>query len=866
MSASNEPLAHADAEATATKADGGRARTATEDSAVAAPSPGPARATESGRREAWCFPAAVVTSVAFLGALAGKSGIWDPFELNVVELSRRIAVNAFRARHLMLEGADNSMPKIGELGRGELPFDSIALGLRIFGLHDWAGRLPLVVWGLLGALALYWLLARLVDQRAGLYGAVILSTMPLYFLHARTMLGDIVTMAAVSIATAGLGIAVFDRPGKKGLRTLALAVGVIGLGAGFMARGVLVGVAIPALGVGFAWSVILASGQPRRELFGDVAGLASLVIGLAATWFGVAALFRATSMEYSMLVGATIANQPKFPTFDFVIHYLGHSLLPWSAFIPFAAGRLFRSPTPAQSPNEDAENRASAARLLVLVSSTVAFGIYSMMAQRVGHIPFGAPSLLAAIAAIAIVDFDEGAPPSPALAVGVAVFAALFLRDYNMFPEKGFSAFAVNFPTFPDAFKARAETLILTSSAVFAFFVFFAWLEEERRPWFRLGDYLAWPRVIAQVFGKKFLIVVLVLEGVLVAIAVISYVGLHFTHSKYLLALGLRQRLALLNGFWVLPAVVLLPVWGVMAVRDGFRLFFDKTRMPRGMATLLAGLVCGGVLSFVYYPALAAQLSPKEIYQSYRALRSGTEPLGLLGVGGKTAAYYSGGSVKIFTEAQTAYNWLTESNERRWLGVRNEDLGKLNSLYRAGAGGKASLPVLDARSGQILLVSNKLLSNEGSKNPYGNVVFDKEPDIGNRVEANLQDLLLSLGWDITDTSGERVPYIVPARKYRIRLYYKVLAPLKTEWETFVHIEGQNRRFNADHKTAQGKYPLGLWQPGDYIVDEHEFSLEPNFAPGAYALRYGLFSGDTRLKVQTGEHDDNRIHAGTITVQ
>jgi len=866
MSASNEPLAHTDAEATATEADGRHDQVAPPETPVAAPSPGPASATERARREAWPFPAAVVTSVLFLGALASKSGIWDPFELNVVELSRRIAVNAFRARHLVLEGADNSMPKIGELGRGELPFDSIALGLRIFGLHDWAGRLPLVLWGLLGALALYWLLARLVGQRAGLYGAVILSTMPLYFLHARTMLGEIVTMAAVSIATAGLGIATFDRPGRPLLRKIALSIGVIGLGAGFMSRGVLVGVAIPALGVGLAWGVILASGQPRRELFGDVAGLASLVIGLGATWFGVGALFRATSTEYSMLVGAAIANQPKFPTFDYVIHYLGHSLLPWSAFIPFAAGRLFRSPTPQQSHDEAAEHRASAARLLVLVTSTVAFGIYSLMSQRVGHIAFGAPSLLAAIAAIAIVDFDEGAPASPALAVGVAVFVALFFRDYNMFPEKGFSAFAVNFPTFPEAFKARAETLIFTCSAVFAFIVFFTWLEEQRRPWFRLDDYLAWPRVIAQVLGKKLLVVVLLVEAVLIVIAAASYIGLHVTHSKYLLALGLRQRVALLNGFWVLPAVVLLPVWGVMAVRDAFRLFFDKTRLSRGMATVLAGIACGGVLSFVYYPALAAQLSPKEIYQSYRALRGPGEPLGLLGVGGKTAAYYSGGSVKIFGEAQAAYNWLTESNERRWLGVRSEDLGKLNSLYRAGADGKASLPVLDARSGQILLVSNKILSNEGSKNPYGNVVFDKEPTIGNRVEANLQDLLLSLGWDITDTSGERVPYIVPARKYRIRLYYKVLAPLKTEWETFVHIEGQNRRFNADHKTLQGKYPLGLWQPGDYIVDEHEFSLEPNFTPGGYALRYGLYSGDTRLKVQTGEHDENRIHAGTITVQ
>jgi hypothetical protein len=488
------------------------------------------------------------------------------------------------------------------------------------------------------------------------------------------------------------------------------------------------------------------------------------------------------------------------------------------------------------------------------------------MAQRVGYLAFGAPALLAAIAAIAIVDFDEGAPASPALAVGVAVFVALFFRDYDMFPEKGFSAFAVNAPTFPEAFKARAETLIMLSTAIFAFVVFFAWLEEQRRPWFRLAEYLAWPRIMARVVGNKVLLLAALLEMTLIIVAATSYVGLHFTHSKYLLGLGLRERVALLNAFWVLPALLLLPVWGTMVLRDGFRLLFDKTGMSRGMATVVAGLACGGVLSFVYYPALAAQLSPKEIYESYRTLHGPGEPLGLLGVGGKTAAYYSGGNVKILADVQSAYNWLTESGERRWLGVRNEDLAKLNSLYRAGAGNKASLPVLDARSGQILLVSNKLLSNEGSQNPYGNYVFDKEPTIGNRVEANLQDTLLSLGWDITDTSGERVSYIVPARKYRFRLYYKVLAPVKTEWETFVHIEGQNRRFNADHKTLQGKYMLSLWQPGDYIVDEHEFSLEPNFAPGEYAVRYGLFSGDTRLKVQSGEQDENRIHGGTINVQ
>ena len=95
-----------------------------------------------------------------------------------------------------------------------------------------------------------------------------------------------------------------------------------------------------------------------------------------------------------------------------------------------------------------------------------------------------------------------------------------------------------------------------------------------------------------------------------------------------------------------------------MAVRDAFRLFFDKTRLSRGMATLAAGLMTGGLLSFVYYPALAAQLSPKEVFESYQRLHKREEPLGLLGVGGKSATYYSGGDVKMLTDVPSAFTWL----------------------------------------------------------------------------------------------------------------------------------------------------------------------------------------------------------------
>jgi hypothetical protein len=657
-------------------------------------------------------------------------------------------------------------------------------------------------------------------------------------------------------------------------RWAGLVVGILGLAAGFMCRGLLIGVAIPALGVGLAWGVTCGSLGRRGELFGDVAGGVSFVIGAVACAVGIPALFRVTTSEYSMWVGAQVISQARFPTFDLVIHNLGHALFPWSAFIPFAVGRLFREPPVpggmdkgATEADAAARARESHARLLLLTGAAVAFGVYTLAAPRVGYLAFGAPALLAAVAAVSIRDFERGAPPSRAIGVGVAVLMALFLRDYNMFPEKGLSAFAVTNPTFPDSFKDKASDLILAGAGAYVLIFFFAWFEKQNSPSFAWSDYRAWPRALLHAWEGNLFLLLAALELGLIVTGAAVFLGLHVFHWKQIAQLGMSSRVLFLNAFWILPPVIVLVVWIIMAIRDQFRWFFAKSGISRGSAAAFAGVAVGAVLSFVYYPALAAQLSPKEVFESYGRLHHADEPLGLLGVGGRSATYYSGSEVKMLGDVQSAFSWLTSSPQRRWLALRNEDLAKLNSLFRGRpANVKENLPVLDARSSQILLVSNVLAAGEVNQNPFENMVSTREPAIGNRVEANLQDQLLSLGWDVRDSDGEKVAYVVPGRKYRFRLYYKVLAPVSGEWETFIHIDGFKRRYNGDHKTLDGKYPFNLWQPGDYIVDDHEFKLEPNFTTGSYNVLYGLFVGETRMKVKTGKHDDNRIDGGMLRVQ
>jgi hypothetical protein len=82
----------------------------------------------------------------------------------------------------------------------------------------------------------------------------------------------------------------------------------------------------------------------------------------------------------------------------------------------------------------------------------------------------------------------------------------------------------------------------------------------------------------------------------------------------------------------------------------------------------------------------------------------------------------------------------------------------------------------------------------------------------------------------------------------------------------VHIDGYQRRYNGDHPTLDGKYPLNLWRTGDYVADSAEFTLEPNFTAGKYNVYFGLFIGSRRLEVKRGRHSDNRINAGHLDVR
>ena len=827
----------------------------------------------TGDRRHWLIGLAAVVGLASLLGPIASSGIWDPHELKVADFARRIALTLLGATDLALEGAKNSVPTQGELARGQLPFQSVAVGFKLFGLHEWAGRLPLAIWGIVALLATYALVSRLADRVAGALSVLVLATMPLFFLHSRTILGDVVTMACIALATAGLSLAVFDRPSAghpSGVvrRVLWLMVGLLGLaGGGIGARGLLIGVVVPALGVGLAWAISRSASDTEGDRLGDTCGGLTLAIGAGAAYLGVRALVRATPEQFSMLVGAAVNAKRQLPTYDFVIHYLGHGLFPWSAVLPFAVGRMLRPP-PGRT--GVALEREACLRITLVTVSAIGLAVYGAMAPKVGHLAFGPVFALAGIVAVAIRDFERGAPGSRAMAMGVGAFAILFYVDFKNFPEKGLSAFSVDDAKFPESFKELGTRIIKYGAVAFSGLFFFSVMERQRevgKKWFDVQEVLRWPRNLRTAFKGNLMFGFLVIVAALTGFSALNYVSDRYFHWKQFESMSPLAELVAKYGWYGFPLAVLLVPPLVTVARDGVRAFYRVVPVSRGVGATLSGVALGAVMSLWYYPALAAQISPKDVFIAYRELSAPGEPLAMMGAGAGSARYYAGKDVPTHASVNVAFNWLMErGQERRWLVIRSKDLPQMNSMYRGKSKPRTNLPVLDARSSEILLVSNQLGQGEENKNPFAKWLLDRAPNPANRTNGNFANQLESVGWEVTDLDDRVVDSVEPGVKYRFRIYYRVDKKISGNWETFIHIDGFQRRFNGDHKTLEGKYPLHLWLPGDYVADVHTFSLEPNFTPGNYRVFYGLFIGSRRLEVKRGRHSENRLDVGTLRVK
>src|SRR5262245_33386556 len=237
--------------------------------AVAAANPGshrpPAPAPTPNAMLASAAPAALAAVIFFFNLW--RYGLWEPDEARYAEIARE-----------MVSGGSLVTPHLNYVIYVEKPpllYWLTSLSFAVFGINEFAARLFVALFGVLGVAATAWFAARCFGTRHALVAGGILATIPLYATMAQVLTTDMMLTSFVTIANFALFLHWREGGRWCWLGYVAIALGVLIKGP--------VAIILPLLG-------ILAFLIWEREWRGSIArfrvlGGLGLVVVISAPWF-----------------------------------------------------------------------------------------------------------------------------------------------------------------------------------------------------------------------------------------------------------------------------------------------------------------------------------------------------------------------------------------------------------------------------------------------------------------------------------------------------------------------------------------------------------------------------------------------------
>lgn len=271
----------------------------------------------------------------------GSLGLMDKTEALFVEVA-----------HQMLQRGDWITP----WWNGQVFFDypvwgywMVALSFRLFGVSEWAARLPVALAAsavVVATFLLVWQLARPGEDlghrwlRAAL-AAGVLATTPAWIGWGRSATTDMFLASAITLALYGFLLAHHAPLGHRHVRIGQLAMALFA-GIAVLAKGP-VGLLLPGLVVSVF--LTLSAGWRRWWRPGRLLAMTSLFLGVVLPWYGAAAqtngaAFLGGFLGFSNLQRFTsvLYDHPGPPWF--YLPWILLLLLPWSVFLPAAILRL----------------------------------------------------------------------------------------------------------------------------------------------------------------------------------------------------------------------------------------------------------------------------------------------------------------------------------------------------------------------------------------------------------------------------------------------------------------------------------------------------------------------------------------------
>ena len=285
------------------------------------------------RRRVVCASVIALASLILFSVTAHSPDFNNFDEGAYAEVAREMAVSG-----RLLTPRCNGVPY---LEKPPLVYWLCAASFRAFGCTTFAGRLPVVLFGVLGVAALFWLLALWDDERAAVFGSVCLASSFGYAIYARTLLLEI-PLTALFAAAMLTFFAAFRHPRR--VKPLMLATAAL-LGLAVMVKG-LVGLAVPAL-------ALFAATLFSRDLRGLVktmpwASMAVVFLAVAAPWHVMVELRHPGAMAH-YVSGGQVLRFLATRKLDVVTLGVGAYLavsaiwfLPWLFFLPPALKTAIR--------------------------------------------------------------------------------------------------------------------------------------------------------------------------------------------------------------------------------------------------------------------------------------------------------------------------------------------------------------------------------------------------------------------------------------------------------------------------------------------------------------------------------------------
>jgi len=135
------------------------------------------------------------------------------------------------------------------------------------------------------------------------------------------------------------------------------------------------------------------------------------------------------------------------------------------------------------------------------------------------------------------------------------------------------------------------------------------------------------------------------------------------------------------------------------------------------------------------------------------------------------------------------------------------------------------------------------------------------------AEANLEGKVKLLGYAVDK------PAYRPGETLGVTLYWLSLREMGEDYTVFVHLveEGGTRLVGQhDGQPVHNFTPTTRWEPGEIVVDRHEFTIEPDTPPGQYRIFVGMYLPSTmrRLEILDTKMNlsDNAILLTRVRVQ